>query len=258
MRFFLIFTLFISMNVHAQKNLGRETFMANVRPVLNGILSDFYQMISLFPDFPKEIVPVFEELDSLTNDKENLRSSCPRLLNIKCKDQLNNIRTKLQRLKSLSFLLVSRQKMSSSPHMNSLSALRLVSEFDAELEQVKGLLDNASLIMTAGIPQKKETYQMLKELDELSTILSLAVVEYIPFMYKEDFRHFFFNFVHPIQQQISKQSNSEYVNKNITSLNFSINLLNMTLTKKKKTPEGMAPYLATMHNRWNSILRYYY
>jgi hypothetical protein len=36
-------------------------------------------------------------------------------------------------------------------------------------------------------------------------------------------------------------------------------LLNQSLTKRnKKTPEGMGPYLATIHNRWNSILRYYF
>jgi hypothetical protein len=148
--------------------------------------------------------------------------------------------------------------MSQTLHLNSLSGLRIVSDFDLEMEEVKGYLDNASFLLSAGIPQKRETYFIIKELDELNTLLSLAVVEYIPFFYKEDFRHFFFNFIHPIQQQISKNNNHEFVNRNITSLNFTINLLNQTLTKKKKTPEGMGPYLATLHNRWNSILRFYF
>jgi hypothetical protein len=258
MRFLLILTFFLSTSVFAQKQLGRETFMVNVRPSLNGILSDFYQMVAHFPDFPKEIVPVFEELEHLTEAKETLRSTCPRLINLKCKNQITSIRMNLQKLKSLSFLLVSNQKMSASLHINSLAAQRLVSEFDGELEEVKGILDNISLVLAAGLPQKKETYYIIKELDEMNTILSLSVVEYIPFMYKEDFRHFYFNFVHPLQQQISKANNYEFVNRNINSLNFAINLLNMTLTKKKKTPEGMGPYLATIHKRWNSILRYYY
>lgn len=232
--------------------------MVHVRPILNGILSDSYQMVSHFPDFPKEIIPVIEELDNLTADKEILRTACPRLLNEKCKDQITNLRMKLQKIKGLSFLLISNQKMSSALHMNTLAAQRLVSQFDGELEEVKGLLDNVAMVMTAGLPQKKETYFFLKQLDELNPILSLAVVEYVPFMYKEDFRHFFFNFVHPIQQHISKTNNHQYLNRNINSLNFAINLLNMTLTKKKKTPEGMGSYLATIHNRWNSILRYYY
>lgn len=258
MRFLLLLSLFISSTAFAQKQLSREVFMANIRPTLNAIVSDFYQMVGNFPDFPKEIVPVFEELNSMTADKENLRTTCPRILNEKCKEQITNIRKKLQKLKGLSFILITNQKMSSSLHMNALSAMRLLSQFDSDLEEVKGLFDNVAMVMTAGLPQKKETYDFLKRLDELNPILSLAVVEYIPYMYKEDFRHFFFNFIHPIQQHVPKSTNYEFVNRNINSLNFALNLLNMTLTKKKKTPEGMAGYLATIHNRWNSIMRYYY
>ena len=242
----------------AQKNIGRETFMANVRPVLNAILNDCYQMVGHFPDFPKEIAPIIQELNTLTADKEILRTSCPRVINDKCKDTVDALRTKLQRIKSLSFLLLSRQKMASTLHLSTISGMRIVSDFDNEVEEVKGILDNASFLITASIPQKRETHSVLKELDELNTTLSLAMVEYVPFMYKEDFRQFFFNFVNPIQQQISKSNNNEFIYRNLTSLNFSLNLLNQTLTKKKKTPEGMGSYLAVIHNRWNSLLRYYY
>lgn len=254
----LLILFFLIPSVHAQRSLNRENFMVNVRPVLNGILSDFHQMITLFPDFPKELIPVMEELDTLTTDKENLRETCPSIITVKCKDQINSLREKLSKIRALSLNLLMAQKMSSSLHINALSGQRLVTEFDTELEEVKGLIDNTSFLLAAQIPDKRETYNLLKELDELNTMLSLATVEYIPFLYREDFRHFFFNFVHPLQLQISKNKNYEYLNRNVNSLNFAINLLNMQLTKRKKTPEGMAPYLATMHNRWNSILRYYW
>lgn len=258
MRILIIFLLSLSTSVFAQKNIGRDSFMVNVRPVLNGIIGDFYQMVTLFPEFPKEIIPVIQELDSLTHLKDGLKETCPRTIGNPCKQSINAIREKLQKIRGLTVILISHQKMAHSLHLNSLAGLRIITEFDTEVEEVKGLLDNSAFLISASIPQKRETYFILKELDELSTMLSLAVVEYIPFMYKEDFRHFFFNFVHPIQQQITKNNNHEFVNKNLTSLNFSINLLNQTLTKKKKTPEGMGPYLATLHNRWNSILRYYW
>lgn len=242
----------------AQKNLGRESFMVNVRPVLSGIVSDFYQMVALFPDFPKNILPLMRELDDLTSDKETLKQTCPRTININCKGSVNSLKARLSRIRELSLRLFSEQKMSKALYINSISALRIISEFDAEVEEAKGHIDNTSFLLSAGIPQKKETYFILKELDELMTLASLSVVEYIPFLYKEDFKHFFFNFVNPLQQQISKNSNHEFLNRNINSLNYSINLLNQTLTKKKKTPEGMGPFLSVIHNRWNSILRYYY
>lgn len=250
--------LFLSQAAYAQRSLSRETFMVNVRPVLQGILSDFYQMVALFPDFPKELVPVIEALDDLTVDKENLRETCPRLLEVKCKSSVDNLRSKLLQIRSLNLKLLSGQKASSALHLNALSGMRIVTEFDSEVEEVKGFLDNASFLMTAKIPQKKETFALLKDLDQLSTMISLSVVEYVPYLYKDDFRHFYFNFVHPIQLQISKHKNYEFLNRNVSSLNFTINLLNMTLTKRKKTPEGMGPYLNTIHNRWNSLLRYYW
>jgi len=258
MRYILGLLILFSTAANAQKLIGRESFMVNVRPVLNGILGDFYQMVGNFPDFPRELGPLIQELNTLAGDKEILRTTCPRVINIKCKDTVDALRIKLQRVKSLSFLLLSRQKMASTLHLNTISGTRVVSDFDTEVEEIKGILDNTSFLLTASLPQKRETFAILKELDELNTKLSLALVEYIPFMYKEDFRQFFFNFINPIQQHISKSNNYEFIHRNITSLNFSLNLLNQTLTKKKKTPEGMGSYLAVMHNRWNSLLRYYY
>lgn len=259
MRIFFLIFLLLSFEARAQKRLTPESFKVNVRPVLNGILSDFYQMVTLFPDFPKELIPVVKELDGLTSDKEILIDNCPRVLTEKCKNEINSLRGRLQQIRALSLVLMSHQSLSYSLYLNSLTGKKTVYEFDAKLEAVKGDLDNAAFLMTAKIKEKRESYALLKQLDELNTIISLALVEFIPFNYRVDFRHFYFNFVHPIQQQISKNINYEYVNRNVNSLNFAINLLNMNLTKRnKKTPEGMGPYLAIIHNRWNSLLRYYF
>lgn len=232
--------------------------MVNVRPVLNGILNDFYQMVALFPDFPKDIIPLIQELDNITTDKEQLKETCPRIVDKNCAQTITSIRSKLATIRLLSLKLLKEQKMSSALYINAMAGQRVISQFDSEVEEIKSYLDNASYLLTAGIKQKRETYYILKELDELNTLMSLALVEYIPYMYKDDFRHFYFNFVGPIQLQISKNKNYEFLNRNVNSLNFAINLLNMNLTKRKKTPEGMGPYLSVIHNRWNSLLRYYF
>jgi len=259
MKFFLPILLLISLSANAQKSISAQTFQTNVRPVLSGILSDFYQMIMLFPDFPKELVGIVDEIDELHGEKELIREKCPRNLSIDCIDNINKLRVKLVEIQARTMELIARQKMSSNLHMNPQAGIRTTFEFHIELEELKGILDNSSLIISAGAFQKKPTSQVIKKLDELSTYVSLTVVEYIPFLYKEDFRTFYFNFIHPVQQQISKNKNYEFLNRNVNSLNFALNLLNQNLTKRnKKTPEGMAPYLALIHNRWNSILRNYF
>lgn len=244
---------------HAQKSISSQAFQVNVRPVLSGILQDFYQMIVLFPDFPAEMVELINDVDSLSQEKENLLKDCPRLVEKKCLPAVDAIAKKLSNISDTAIKLLAHQRMSSSLHFNTLSGMRLIYELQTDLEQVKGKIGNISFMLKAQIMPRQETYPLIKQIDQLSTLSSLAIVEYIPFNYKEEFRHFFFNFVHPIQMQISKNMNYEFLNRNVSSLNFTINLLNMSLTKRnKKTPEGMGPYLATIHNRWNSILRNYY
>lgn len=259
MKYFGACLLLLSLSVHAQKSLSPQAFQSNVRPVLSGILSDFYQMISLFPEFPKGVVDVIENMDTLTLDKDLIKEGCPKSLNPKCLSALISLKNKLEGIKSRTLKALSSQQISESPYMNSLGGMRLFTEFHTKLEEVDGLLANDLLMMKADISKELPTFKVIKLLDDLNTLISLSIVEFIPFTYKEDFRHFFFNFVHPVQLQISKNMNYEFLNRNVNSLNFAVNLLNMNLTKRnKKTPAGFGPYLATIHNRWNSILRYYF
>lgn len=259
MRFMLIIMLLFSPMAWGQRVLNQDSFRINVRPVLNGILSDFYQMISLFPQFPKELILLTQELETLTPHKALLLETCPRTIDKRCEKILTSLRQRLSVLQTHSWNLVSHHQFPASLYLNSISGIRITAEFNTELDELKGYLDNSSYLIAANIPHKRSTFEIIKKLDELNTNLSLAVVEFIPFNYRDDFRHFYFNFVHPIQLNISKNKNYEFLNRNINSLNFTINLLNMNLTKRnKKTPEGMGPYLSVIHNRWNSLLRYYF
>ncbi len=259
MKLLIVLTLIFSLKAHAQKQLNPQSFQVNVRPILSGILGDFYQMITLFPDFPRELVSIVDEIDDLHGEKELIREKCPRTLEITCLSNITNLRNRLVGVQAKTLELISRQKMSTSLHMNPLAGIRTTNEFMLELEEIKGYLDNAALILKAGADQKKTTLHVVKQIDELSTFVSLTVVEYIPFLYKEDFRLFYFNFIHPIQQQLGKTQNYVFMNQNINTLNFAINLFTQNLTKRnKKTPEGMASYLAVMHSRWNGILRLYF
>lgn len=254
----VLFLSLFSMSVMAQKSLSSQTFQGSIRPVLNAILHDYYQMVGLFPEFPKELGNLVEQLNGLHDDRELLLQKCPRQINSACLSNVKSLNRKLTQIEGRTLILISGIQLSPSLHISSLAGLRVIGDFQNLLAQTNGELANSAYMVEANVKHRRETYQVVKKLDELGTILSLCMVEYIPFAYKEDFRQVYFNFIHPIQTQISKSQNYEFFNKSIESLNFSYNLLNMTLTKRKKTPEGMAPYLSLIHNRWNSILRYYY
>jgi hypothetical protein len=259
MRFLFLILLFVSQNTWAQKKLTAQVFQTNVRPILSGIISDFYQMISLFPDYPKEMVSLALQFNQLDSDQIALRSYCQNKMNKNCLVAIDALRKKLIPIENTSLKLLSHDQMTSSLYLNSIIGYRMINEFHNDLYAFKGSLDNHSFLYRANIKERSSTFDFVKKLDELHALISLAVVEFIPFNYKSDFRGFFSNFVHPIESQLYKQSNYEFFNQNLNSLNFSVNLLNQNLTKRnKKTPEGMAPFLSVIHNRWNSILRYYF
>ncbi len=256
---FLLFFLLSTSPAFAQHAISSQNFQVNVRPVLSGILNDFYQMIVLFPDVPRELVEIIKDIDHLSDQKDALLKECPRLLEKKCLTQINSLRTKLKVMSVDTFRLIKKQNVSSSLYLTNIAGLRMISDFQESLESLQGKLDNASFALKADVNPRQETYPFVKQVDELGTYASLALVEFIPYIYKDEFRHFFFSFVQPIQIQLGKSISYEFMNRNVTSLNFAINLLNQSLTKRnKKTPEGMGPYLAAIHNRWNSILRYYF
>jgi hypothetical protein len=256
---FFFFIILLSLPTWAQRSLNSQSFQANVRPGLNGIVNDFYQMIAIFPDYPKDLNGIVELVDKLNDEKELLKERCPRQIDNTCADLISSLQKKVSLIDSKTIELLAHQGMANTLYISPLAGMRLINQFQVELLQLKAEIDNSSFMLKGNVKHIRQTQKMIKQLDQLNTLISLAVVEFIPYNYQEDFRHFYFNFVHPIQMQISKNKNYEFLNRNVTSLNFAINLLNMNLTKRsKKTPEGMAPYLALIHNRWNGLLRYYF
>lgn len=258
MRHLFILLLLCTSTTWAQRRLDQNTYQIKVRPILSGIVGDFYQMITLFPYFPQEIIPVIQGMSEFSGHKDNLLASCPGLMTKECNTTAKSIREELFKIQTLSLKLKRQVKMSPDLHLSSISALRFISQFDLKLESIKASLDNTSFLINAGIPVRMETHTIIKDLDELDTLISLALQEFIPFAYREDFQQFFLNFIHPIKTHLAKRANPEFLYRNMNPLNFSVNLLNMNLTKRKKTPDGMDSYLATMHARWNSLLRYYF
>ncbi len=255
----LIILIFLSSSANAQKSLSPQAYQANVRPVLSGIINDFYQMVTLFPEFPAGIVTILESIHDLETEKAAIRSNCPQNLTAKCLGDIDQIKRKLSTILSQSLELSGKQSFSSSLFLNNLAGARIYSDFYLATEEMKGKLENASLKIKAQVSFRELTYPIIKELDQLSSLISLSLIEYIPYAYRDEFNHFYFNFIHTTHQNINRRNNHEFLNRNLNSLNFAINLFVQNLTKRnKKTPEGMAPYLSAMHNRWNSILRYYY
>ncbi len=258
MKFVLFLLLFLSFQTWAQKSISAQVFQVNVRPILQGIIGDFYQMIGLFPDYPKNIIQISSDLQNLENEKEILLNSCSHKLDQNCLSAIDELRKKILPIEIATSKILQHKTFDNTPYLDQLVGQRILRDFYSDLIQFQYKLDNASLFIKSKVRTNHNGIYFVKLFDQLQIQLSLAIIEFIPTIYKAEFKSFYSNFIHPIEKHSSQKSSHQHFSQNISHLNFSINLLNQNLTKRnKKTPEGMAPFLSIIHNRWNSILRYY-
>jgi hypothetical protein len=258
MKFIFLIIFFFNHSTWAKNSVSAQVFQTNVKPILSGIISDFYQMIGLFPGYPQNMIWVAQEFNKIEFERSLMIDSCQHQMDKNCLQIIDELRKKIGMIEEKTLNILSQKNVDSSLYLNNLIGVRNLSEMHADLIQFKYQLNNSSFIYRSNIKSKNNVYHFIKNLDELQAKISICLIEFMPHKYKEEFRGFYINFVHPIEKQIYRTTNYIYFNKNIDNLNFSLNLLNQNLTKRnKKTPEGMAPYLSTIHNKWNSIIRYY-
>lgn len=255
----LILLLLFSNFAWSQKSIGSGSFQGSVKPMLTGLINDFYSLVAKFPNFPTEFTPLMEETGNLLQPKLNLLAECPSVMSKKCAGSLQELQQRLSKIEAITLKLLARQQLSESLHLEAIGGMRLLNQFQLAMASLKGTIDNTSFLIKAELRPSQKSYPLVKKIDELRDLAGMALVEHVPYLYKEDFRHFYLDFVFPLETELPKVSNYEYMNRNVRYLNFTFNLLKMNLTKKnKKTPEGMGPLLENMHNRWNGVMRSYY
>lgn len=234
------------------------TFQSQIRPQLHGLVSEFYDMVIMFPDYPRGMSKIVSLSNRFESSKQTLIEKCPRYLNAECLPVIEEMIKNAQDLSALTLSFYGEIKMAHEPYISGITGLRFINQYNSELEKFKGQLELASLTYRAKKLNIKIDPILLAH-DHMRTYLSLSVVEFIPYLYKDNFKQFYMNFVRPMENNLSTPTAHTFVFKNIKDLNFNLNLLHQNLTKRnKKTPTGMGSNLNQLQNRWNLVMRGYY
>lgn len=258
MKILVFLCLFITQAAIAQRELPAGVFRSVARPQLSGIVSEFYQMIELFPDYPQNINQLLHTSRQFEDDKQVLIETCPRYINQACLPTIEKMLKGIQDLDQQTTTFYGQLKSNQEPYISALTGLRFIDLYQNELIKLKSALEFASFTYRAKKSQIK-TDPIIFLHDRMKTYLSLSVPEFTPYVYKEDFKQFYMNFIRPLEHHLSTPTAHTFFYKNIKELNFNLNLLHQNLTKRnKKTPAGMAGNLNNLQNRWNLILRSYY
>ncbi|MEZ4430409.1 MAG: hypothetical protein R3A51_22250 [Nannocystaceae bacterium] len=245
----------------AQRSVSNQQFSIHIKPQLRGILTEFYHMLPRFPDYPEKLVEIQKKMQELSEIKSAL-VTCPRKTKAtQCLGPLKLLQKNLNELDLLSFEAIQSFNARNETYLSNLMGQAFFQSYTKTLQLVDTNTEVWSMTIGARNLTKTEwdPYQTIKHLDEMQSYLSLSLVEFIPYIYQQDFRNFYFNLISPLEKNIDTNSASKFFQQNVEMLNFHLNLLNQNLTKRnKKTPENMSSSLFQIHSRWNSVLKYYY
>jgi len=235
-----------------------QSFDVYAKPTLKALVSDFHEMLTLFPAYPQGLSSLAGEAQVLTGLQSQFEEACPRMVNLKCQNSLKELKSKLENLKAKSLVMNRSLTFASSAYLNSLSGHRLFRDFEQDLEKISALTEAASFSIGIEKSSGTKTTEILTLLHRLKTTSDLMVIEFTPVPYRNEFRQFYFHFILPISKQFEHEYGDVFMKRSNEELNFHFHHFVMNLTKKnKKTPEGMSPYLNTMTNRWNVVTKIY-
>lgn len=255
MRFLIVILLLASIpQAFALRQITPQAFSTRVTPSLNSIQSDYFHIVAQFPDFPKELPALINHFYHHQEIKNQLPLECPRKLNPQCIKEIYTLKNYIVELNSSLEAIVSKVGPGMSAYLNPLVGIKYLTNAAHLLWTLKTEMDFATFLIDAQLPSSLSSLEVIHRLDQIRTELILAMLQFIPPLYKDEFRTFYFEFIHPLRLN----KNHEFFQNNVTRLNFNLNLFVQSLTKRnKKTPEGANQYLQLMHMRWNGILRFY-
>lgn len=253
---FLIVILFLCLTVQASasRKPTPQAFSAQVRPLLNSIQNDYFHILNQFPEFPRELPDLINQLYDQQNIRDQIPLDCPRNINNQCKDGVLALKSQLSNISSNLQKVISQLKSRQTTYLGSLIGVKHALNGLNLLWSLKTDLEFATFLIDAEIPTQLGSLDIIQRLDMVRAELILSMLEFVPELYQIDFKTFYFEFIQPLYLN----KNNEYLSSNMSKLNFNLNLFVQNLTKRnKKTPEGSNQYLQLMHMRWNGIQRFY-
>lgn len=255
--FFASLLLSLSVAAASEVKLSEQSFQVHVRPQLVNIQQAIQQILLTFPGYPVQVFTMQSLVDQLTAVTAEAQKLCPGRLQRACLPQINRA---VLLLREMNRLWLTQEAKTSFPQSASLAPLvgkKSWNAINTAAGQLQLRLEAEALALQAQrTSQRLSIWDWHRRVSEIDDWQNLMVVDFIPGKLQDEFRQAWVNFFRPLQQHCVLNNNRAFLVRNLDSLNFYWNLLNMRLTKRlKKTPEGMGGPLNAIQNRWNQVLR---
>jgi hypothetical protein len=232
-------------------------FRRYIKPQVRNIVQGYRSIIKTVKTEDLQLFNNKNELISIYQQTRKITIKCPILLTIECKPEITKI---LKLLVKSERRVLDDLKTFKINKKNSHSFHKQIEKFyflNSAYLKMRTYLENVKTSFDLGTKLSSNTLYLLKEHFKFIRFYhETLVLEFIPEAYFKEFKVFWKNFINPLNEKVAMSNNKKYLKFNLSDLNFTINKFHMYFTKiNKKTPKKLETQIATIHRRWNNILR---
>ena len=254
--FLLIFLLIFSSSVMAALsenfNLTEAQYSAKVKPYLQSLDNDFYELFLSFRPELTAIKDVSKNNIKIKRELKYMDKTCNKQVFMKCQASLNNLLKLAEENHSFIQSLKNIQYCSKDALKKCIFAMEILNDLYLVSFRTK---NNLTLATLSSAP-KISWVQIEKDLSELNTLSQSFIAQSFPDANNQDFQLIWGTFFKEVEDLFLPSSDAKLFQAWVDRLNFAMNEFLLSLSNKEKIlPSGLKNKAESMHGKWNIMLR---
>lgn len=247
------------LDIHAIEEIPSHTYYRYVRPQANSIVTDFYATLRKFSKKSEEVVQIKRDFFRLHTEWRDWLYNCD-TLDKRCISTLHGHNDRFANFSSHITSLASKAELTSTTHHlldNQIEYRRTLTKLTNYLVKHLHLLEILSIhLQPEGSPKKEIVEQISQSLKSQSIHINFAIFFFIDRRFRNDFQYVWNYFIFRIEENIVVKKQKDYLSKMVNSLNRNWHFFHAKMVKSNvNPPKNILKSLATIHQRWNSILK---
>lgn len=235
-----------------ETNISPQMFNQTILPSVKKLVEDYYILLEKVDPFNREVIILRDNISDLKQKWQNFSNLCMSNSE-KCKEDFSALKNTFI-LENKKVLKIENDfKLTSKPGKKITDSRILLSKtlssISDDSHKILNLLDRFKF-------NRKEFFVITDYLKNMKLNLNILTTGILDDEYQDNFYFIYSNFFKMLENDIIERSNLELFKRELVNLNISWNTFNMKVPKWKASlsPDSLA-LLASMHKRWNSILK---
>ncbi len=235
-----------------ETNISPQMFSQTILPSVKKLVEDYYTLLEKLDPFNKEVILLRDNISDVKQNWQKFSNLCMSNLE-KCKEDFPALKNAFIEENKKVLKIENDFKLNPKPDKKITDSRILLSKtlssISDDSHKILNLMDRFKF-------NRKEFFVITDHLKNMKLNLNILTTGILDDEYQDNFHFIYSNFFKMLENDIIERSNLDLFKRELVNLNISWNTFNMKVPKWKAslTPDSLT-LLASMHKRWNSILK---